>query len=190
MSSSGSVVPESFDAADLEDFEWFSPPAKRHRLIRWLEGGEMGISIALILMILVFLIMQVVSRRFFEPVPWTDEAVRYSNIVLGYAAAALAMAANTHIRVDLLDRFWSKRGLQYLKAVMSLIIAATCAVVVIVSIPYVQSQGARMSVALHLPMAVLFGTVVVLLAVQAIHAVIWIFEDLRHDDPERVVESS
>lgn len=171
MSDASSAGPEAVAAGETP-FRWVSPAGRRHRALRWLEIGETALGITLILAILAALVAQIVSRRFFEPFTWTDEFVRYANVTLGYTAAALAMAAGSHITVDLLDRFYSRRALGAVRRLSALIVTLIIATVLVVGVPYAFSQTGRSSVALDVPIAGLYAVVLVMLALQGIHALV------------------
>lgn len=186
MGSSVQVSGAAEGEPDLDDFSWHSDAAERVPPLKWLERVESAVSILLIVTIFAALVLQIVSRRLFEPVPWTDELVRYANIMLGFAAAAYAMALGEHIKVDLIDRFFSEVGVRRLKAAVWALILVGAAVLTRVSFPYVLTSAGRTSVALHLPLVWLYGLALVFIALQAVHALANLFVDLGEARRARV----
>ncbi|WLD94539.1 TRAP transporter small permease [Alkalihalobacillus sp. AL-G] len=55
------------------------------------------------------------------PLTWTEEASRLLNMWSVFIAAALAISQAGHLRVDLIDRFLSKRGKRILDGIVALI---------------------------------------------------------------------
>ncbi|MGB3485408.1 MAG: TRAP transporter small permease subunit [Mycobacterium sp.] len=172
----GQVGTEAVDL-DPDDYDYLSPIGRRNKILAFFEVIENVVSIALMLVIFGAMLLQVVSRRFFEPAPWTDELARYSNIALCAAAAALAMALRKHITVDLIDRWLSPRAQDLVRGATSLLVAVIAAAIVWLSLPYVAGMGARVSVAMQVPIAALFSVVLVGLALQAMHALVWAWHD-------------
>ncbi len=170
-----------------DNFRWLSPPAQRNRVLAAIEWCEQALTALLTMGILGALLLQIVSRRFFVPVNGTDEFARYANIILGFAGAVVAMASYTHIKVDIFDVMLSGRVLRYLKVVSLSLVAAVLLVVAWVSYPYVLTMADRSSVALNIPLVWIYGTAVVLLLLQAFHALVWLREDwITRDSEERV----
>lgn len=172
----GLVGAESADVSP-DDYDYLSPLGHRNRVLAVFEVAENVVSIALVVVIFGTMMVQVISRVFLEPASGTEELARYANIVLCAAAAALAMALRGHITVDLIDRWLSPRLQDVVRGVTSLFVAVVAAAIVFYSVPYVASMGSRVSVALQIPISLLFTVVLVGLALQAFHGLVWAWYD-------------
>jgi TRAP-type C4-dicarboxylate transport system permease small subunit len=94
----------------------------RHMLKAW-DRLEETLAIALLCAMIVFGVLQVVSR--FNIVDfaldWTEELSRYAFIALVYIAASLAIARKRHVRVEVIDLFLSETRRRRLEVFVNLV---------------------------------------------------------------------
>jgi len=69
-----------------------------------------------------FAFMQVVMRYFLQyPAPWTEETARYLMIFVIFIGAGLVVRDDTHIRIDLIEKYLPERYVKKLRDVVALI---------------------------------------------------------------------
>ncbi|MGB3909792.1 MAG: TRAP transporter small permease [Pseudolysinimonas sp.] len=133
---------------------------------------------------LVTVLLQVVFRYALRaPLPWTDELARYSLIWLTFIAAALVMGRRRHIAVHITVRLGPRPSRIVLIAVGA-VVAATCALMAVLSISMMERWSKRISTVLELPMAAVVAALGVGFALMTVHAIAGMIADARLSDAD------
>jgi TRAP-type transport system small permease protein len=129
------------------------PGDEAPRLVRLLVRAERVISVLLLAMILALITAQVVARYVFaSPITWSEELARFTLIWLAFVAAAFVMADGRHIAVDVITRPMGPRHKVAVEALVVLIVAVTCLLLLPASLEFVQGMATVRSPGMGIPM--------------------------------------
>jgi TRAP-type transport system small permease protein len=78
------------------------PPTLAARLLRWADGALQGCAVLLFLVMVGLVIAQVVARKFFEPLVWSEELARYLFIWVSFLGWAIASRRRSHVSIGML----------------------------------------------------------------------------------------
>jgi TRAP-type C4-dicarboxylate transport system permease small subunit len=88
----------------------------------------------LVLVMLVIITYQVISRYFFaRPSSWPTDISTYCLVAIGFLAIGHLVRSDGHVAVDLVVSHFPAKVRVYLDAVLSALACATCAVIMVVS---------------------------------------------------------
>ena len=126
------------------------------KVLHWLDQVEKIICVAAILIMLVVLSYQVLSRYVVKQSNiWTEELARYLYIWLVFVGVSYAEREFIHIKIDVLGKVFPKKFRPTAALIGEILLFAFAVYMVYVSIPYVQATIARgqFSQALKISMA-------------------------------------
>lgn len=137
----------------------------------FLQRIELFIATVLLCLVLCIVFGQVVARFVFNsPVFWADELARYCYVWMAFVGGIVVTANRTEIKVNVLDRYLSPRGLRYIEVLATLIVFATCTALVVGSFDWLQRTLRPTSAALRMPMIYLYGVVWLSIGLMALHS--------------------
>ena len=90
---------------------------------------------------------------------WTEEIARYLLVATVFIGAAIGVAKNNHIQVDLLYRWLPPRVARTLATVVDLLRLAFCAAMSVYTWQMMQKMSGMQMTVVDLPMNLLYGTV-------------------------------
>lgn len=157
------------------------------RLTQWTNGMirlESWIAVLLLVILLVTMGAQVIARYFWRaPFSWSEELARLAMIWMTFIAAALVMARQGHIAVNLWDsgigRRLPKRFHHGLECAVSLIVFLTCLLLLLGGLRFVWHVHPVGSPALGIPKSLWYGAVSVGLGLMALHSLLQLVLNLR-----------
>ena len=116
----------STQLAELDTGQQVRRPGRWGTVLYAVERVELAVGGLLLLLILVLVMMQALSRV--TPLPsqvWTGEIARFSLIWLAFALAGYLMGREEHIKLDAIDHVLPKVGKQIVHGFSLLVVAAT-----------------------------------------------------------------
>lgn len=117
----------STQLAELDTGQEVRRPGTWGRVLYAVERVELAVGALLLLIILVLVMMQALSR--FSPVPsfvWTGEVARFCLIWLAFSLAGYLMGREEHITLDAIDHVLPRLGKQLVHGFSLLVVAAVC----------------------------------------------------------------
>ena len=107
-------------------------------IFRWLSKIEELIVGLLLSSILLFSLMQIVLRNFFDyGIIWSDSLLRILVLWLGLTGAILASKYGKQINIDILSQFVPNKNKHYIKKITDLFAAIICFVISFYSLQFV-----------------------------------------------------
>lgn len=116
----------STQLAELDTGQQVRRPGRWGTVLHAVERVELAVGGLLLLLILVLVMMQALSR--FTPLPsqvWTGEIARFSLIWLAFSLAGYLMGREEHIKLDAIDHVLPRLGQQVVHGFSLLVVAAT-----------------------------------------------------------------
>ncbi|NOZ02888.1 MAG: TRAP transporter small permease subunit [Deltaproteobacteria bacterium] len=127
------------------------------RLIRAVDSAVARVETAAlvtILAVMAFLaVVQVTLKLFGAGIPWLEMFVRYLVVWVGFLGGAVASFQARHITIDVVSRFVKGRVRRVFGVVVNLVSAILVAVLIVVSLYYIQRKIGDRSIAFAIPRA-------------------------------------
>lgn len=145
------------------------------KVLRFLDRIEMGICVLSILVMLVILTFQVLSRYVLRQSNiWTEELARYLYIWLVFIGTSYAEKEFIHIKIDVLGRVFPKRVRPFAAMIGEIVLIVFSLYMCYISVPYVQGvlNRGQYSQALKISMVFPYAAIPVGFALLAFRAFI------------------
>lgn len=157
--------------------------AGRRRPLQVLEAVEAVVASTLLLLVLVLVVFQVVSRYVFSsPFVWSEELARFSLLWLTFVVAGLVMARRLHVTVSVGDRLLGHRGRVVVEAFAAVVVLAVCVVLVLTAPQFLATAGRTSSPAAGIPMGWVYGSAVVGFLLMGVHSVALLLTAVRGEE--------
>lgn len=129
-------------------------------LIQKMEWVEKYLSVFLFLTMLLVITTQIVSRYFLSiAIPWTEELSRWLYIYIVFVGGSEAISRRDHIAVDILQNRLSERPKLVLDAIIHIVFAAVCLVVIYYGWTFTERMDRLSSVTMDVKMSALYAAV-------------------------------
>jgi len=106
---------------------------------------------------------------------WTEEIARYLLIGTVFVGAAIGVAKNNHIQVDLLYRYLPARAARALALLVDVLRIAFFAAMSVLTLQMMQKMGSYQMTIIDLPMNIVYGVCLFGLAMMALRSV-WVMK--------------
>jgi len=163
------------------------------RVVRFLITVEQAVVGLITTSIVMLVMVQVVARYGLDnPFRWANELAQVALIWLVFIGAALVMAKNSHVTVDVFSRLHSRRANKVLNVIAQLAVVFAGAVFVISGYDTLESQMSRDLPASGWPAGIPFVGSLVGYSLVTLHAVIniWLICKSEGDQVQEVTSDS
>ena len=110
---------------------------------------------------------------------WTEEIARYLLVATVFVGAAIGVAKNNHIQVDLLYRWLPRSLARVLATLVDLLRLAFCVAMVVYTVQMMGKMSGMQMTVVDLPMNLLYGTVAAGVAARALRSALTLRRHLQ-----------
>lgn len=149
---------------------------------RWKEFKDPVAVVAVVLFagLIVMTVFQVASRYIFQaPISFTEEVGRILFIWVSFLGAALVMKDNDHMNLDLLTGHVGEKSLRVVRALVLLLIAAFCSLMLITGLQLVRSTTTQYTSITRIQMSYIYLILPLSAVYMLIFAVVHLVRTLR-----------
>ncbi|KDE41160.1 TRAP-type C4-dicarboxylate transport system, small permease component [Nitrincola lacisaponensis] len=166
-------------------------------MIRLLHRIEQGVGLILkptivlgMLALITVITLQIVSRVFFNAVPWTEEVARFLLIWITFLGGALAFQQGRHIAVNFAVDALPASLRHWAKGLACLILLAFMAKLAMIGYEYMQVQSFQRSPSLRWSMSYVYAVMPISAALIFFYALVDLLELIFKSTPCQPEESS
>jgi TRAP-type C4-dicarboxylate transport system permease small subunit len=134
--------------------------------------------------------LQIISRVFFNAVPWTEEIARFLLIWITFLGATLAFQRGRHIAVNLVVDALPQTLARFTKIVACIIILAFMVSLILIGYQYMQVQSFQKSPSLRWSMLYIYAVMPISASLMLLYAVIDLLELITNPKSAKPNESS
>ncbi len=135
---------------------------------------------ALVVCITLLIVIQVFSRYVLSiPLTWSDEVIRYTFTWLSFLSAALTMKYKGHIAIEFLVGFFSGNSRKVFRTLMELVVLGLLILLTVVGFQIMLITHGQSSVALGLPLSVVYASLPVSSCLMSFYALKHIYMDWK-----------
>lgn len=154
------------------------------RAIGWLVLAQRIVCVLLVVVLLVLIMTQAVSRYVFDmPLRWTEEVARFVFIWMAFVGGGFVMGEGRHIAVDIIGRAVGRRGRVAVELLATIVAVVVAGVIIVAAVPYVSRMMNIGSAAVGIPRGLWIVAVPVGLGLMGLHAVVNAVVAVRRGEP-------
>ena len=112
------------------------------RLDERISQVEKGFITILLTMMILMAFFQIVLRNFFDTgISWGDSLVRYLVVWVGFIGAAIATREGKHINIDVVSRWLTGPGSNYIQLISHFFSAAICGLLTLAAVKFIRFEA-------------------------------------------------
>ena len=103
---------------------------------------EQALVTILLTMMILMAFLQIVLRNFFDSgISWSDSLVRYLVVWVGFIGAAIATKEDKHINIDVVSRWLTAPGSNYIHIISHFSSAVICGLLTLAAIKFIRFEA-------------------------------------------------
>lgn len=137
-----------------------------------LEKISCWVLIVLMAAMSIVVFIQVVFRWIHASLPWSEEFARYSMVFLTYLGASVGIKRKSLVAIEAVVVLLPKKVQRVIEVLIYLIVLAASGVVLYFGVLLCQKTISQVSPAMHVPMGLMYGALVLGFSLIVVHSVI------------------